>query len=186
MKKVLAILSLAVCSLGYAQKGPLIVNNYSIYDFKGVVFASNESGATCSPYVTTRDPDEIVIPADSHMGNGKALVYDNYRDQFTNSLYPTTTWTVSLSATSVTPRAWNHPSLLPTGVISANTRWSGTKFRMFYAGTNDLAPGGFDGPLVLPNSCYNAPSSISTPLGNTGDIFTVTSGATTITYIQFF
>ncbi|KPE48946.1 hypothetical protein [Chryseobacterium indologenes] len=185
MKKVLAILSLTACSLGYAQKGPLILNNYSAYEFRGIVFASNESGTNCYPYVTSQDPNEIIVPADSHVGNGKALIYDNYQSQFTNSLYPVTTWTVSLSSTSITPRPWNHPSLLPTGVISTNTRWSGTKFRMFYPGTNDTV-WGFGGPLVLPNSCYNAPDNFTTPDGNSAEIFTITADKVTTTYIQLY
>jgi hypothetical protein len=185
MKKFLALLRLAVCSLGYAQKGPLILNNYSAYEFRGVIYASNEVGATCTPYITSHDPDEIVIPADSHTGNGKALIYENFRDQFTNSLYPTSTWMVNLSSTSINPRAWNHPSLLPTGVISANTRWSGTKFGMFHPGTNESV-WGFGGPLVLPNSCYDAPDHITTPDGNSAEIFTITADKVTTTYIQLY
>ncbi|MDR6923415.1 hypothetical protein [Chryseobacterium sp. 2987] len=185
MKKVLAILSLAACSLGYAQKGPLILNNYSVYEFRGVIFASNELGTNCYPYITSQGPDEIIIPADSHMGNGKALIYDNYRDQFTNSLYPTGIWRVTLSNTSSTQSPWNAPSLLPTGVISANTRWSGTKFGMFHPGTND-GVWGFGGPLVLPNSCYDAPSNITTPDGNSAEIFTITVDKVTTTYIQLY
>lgn len=185
MKKVLAILSLAVCSLGYAQKGPLILNNYSAYEFRGIVFASNEFGATCTPYITSREPDEIIVPADSHTGNGKALIYENFRDQFTNSLYPTTTWMVNLSSTSITPRPWNYPALAPGLPISNNTRWSGTKFRMFHPGTNDNV-WGFGGPLVLPNSCYDAPDQITTPEGNSAEIFTITADKVTTTYIQLY
>ena len=186
MKKILTLLGLAACSLGYAQ-GTLVINNYSIYDFEGYLIATNPATADCYPSVTSGDPDVVLVPADSHMGNNKALVYDNYRDQFVKSLYPMTSWNVTTSSTAVPiPRLWNHTDVAPGGNLANNTRWSATKFRMFQAGTTNLAPGGFDGPIALANSCYNAPDNFDTSLGNRAEIFTVTSNGMSTTYIQLY
>ncbi|MDR2236574.1 MAG: hypothetical protein LBE92_10645 [Chryseobacterium sp.] len=186
MKKILALLGLAACSLGYAQ-GTLVVNNYSIYDFEGYFIATNPAAPDCYPYVTSGDPSVIIVPADSHVGNGKALVYDNYREQFVKSLYPMTSWNVTLSSVSpITPRLWSHGAVAPNGTVANNTRWSATKFRTFLPGTTNQAPGGFGGPIALANSCYNVPSSFTTSLGNTAEIFTVTSGSTSTTFIQLY
>ncbi|KPE48948.1 hypothetical protein [Chryseobacterium indologenes] len=187
MKKVLALLSLAACSFGYAQGGTLILNNYSKYDFYGYIMANNTSG-NCYPSISSADPEMVRVPANSHMGNGNELRYDNYRDQFLNSLYPMTAWSVALASggSSTTLRAWNNPSMAPGLVLSNNTKWATTKFVMYYPGTTDLAPDNFNGAVTLFNNCYNAPSSFSTPSGNSAEIFTVTSGTNTITYIQLF
>ncbi len=185
MKKVLALLGLAAFSLGYAQGGTLIINNYSKFDFSGFLIANNALG-NCYPYVTSENPDMVSIPADSHMGNGKALVYKDYQSQYNTSMYPMTRWSVSTSSTSTTSQLWSSMLIAPGGVISNNTRWSATKFVMYYPGTTNLAPDGFSGPIALPNSCYNAPSNFTTASGNSAEIFTITSGTTTTTYIQLF
>jgi len=187
MKKVLALLSLAACSLGYAQGGTLILNNYSKFDFYGYIIANNPSG-NCYPHISSANPEMVRVPYDSHMGNGKALVYENYRDQYTSSLYPMATWSVALASgsSSITPRAWNNPSMAPGLVLSNNTKWATTKFVMYYPGTTDLAPDNFSGAVTLFNNCYNAPSNFTTSSGNGAEIFTITSGTDTVTYIQLF
>ncbi|KMQ65613.1 hypothetical protein ACM46_06970 [Chryseobacterium angstadtii] len=188
MKKILALLGIAAFSLAYSQGGTLILNNYSAYDFSGYIVANNFAGG-CYPYITSNDPEMVKVPADSHMGNGNELRYTDFRNQYTTSLYPMAAWHVSTSSALGISRPWNHGSLMPGGTFSNNTKWATTKFVMYYPGTTNLAPDNFNGALTLPGniSCYNAPNYFSTPSGsNSAEIFTITSGASTTTYIQLY
>lgn len=187
MKKLLTILGLAAFSMGYSQGGTLILNNYSQYDFVGFIIANNLAGG-CYPYITSANPDMVRVPADSHMGNGNELRYDNYRDQFGSSLYPMASWHVATSSALGVTRPWNHGSLMPGGVLSNNTRWATTKFVMYYPGTTNLAPDDFNGAITIAaNSCYTASDNIiSTTGNNSAEIFTITSGTSNITYIQLY
>ncbi|MDR6923408.1 MULTISPECIES: hypothetical protein [Chryseobacterium] len=185
MKKGLALLSLAAFSFGSAQKGPLILNNYSKYDFEGYIIASNSDGG-CYPLVTSADPDLVKIPADSHMYNGHELRYNDYQDQFNNSLYPMAAWSVMLSATNTTTIPWNDPSLSLGGFISDNTKWAASKFAMYYPGTHNNAPDNFGGTVSIFSNCYNTTPNFTTPSGNMAEIFTIDDGVTLYTYIQLY
>lgn len=187
MKKILTVLGFAAFSLAYSQGGTLILNNYSAYDFKGFIMANNFSGG-CYPYISSNNPDMVKVPANSHMGNGNELRYDNYRDQYTNSLYPMTSWVISTSNAPGVIRLWNHGSLMPGGVFSINTKWASTKFVMYYPGTTNLAPDNFNGTIaVAGNTCYSASDNLVTSSGsNSAEIFTISGSGTTTTYIQLY
>lgn len=131
----------------------------------------------------------VTVPANSHIGNGNALIYPNYRDQYTSSLYPMTEWHVSTSSAPGIVRLWNHPAIMPGGVISNNTKWATTKFVMYYPGTTTLAPDNFNGAITLAgnSSCYTASDNMTTSTGNnSAEIFTLTTGGTNYTYIQLY
>ncbi|KFF01709.1 hypothetical protein [Chryseobacterium luteum] len=187
MKKILTVLGIAAFSLGYSQGGTLVVNNYTPYDFFGAIIAHNFAGG-CYPYVNHKDPSMITVPANSNMGTGTELRYDNYRDQYTSSLYPVTEWQVSLSPTNGQPRLWSHPAVMPGGVVSLNTRWGATKFQMRIAGTTTNAPDNFNANLsVAGNTCYLSDDYFTTSSGsNSAEMFTITSGSTNYTYIQLY
>lgn len=187
MKKILALIGLAAFSFGYSQ-GTLILNNYSQYDFSGFLIANNLAGG-CYPFISSSLPDMVKVPANSHQGNGLELKYTNYKDQFTSSLYPVTQWHVSTSSALGVSRLWNHPSLMPGGVFSNNTRWATTKFVMYYPGTTNLAPDDFNGAITVTGNagCYNASDNMTSTTGNnSAEIFTLSSGGTVITYIQLY
>ncbi|PIF47140.1 hypothetical protein CLU96_4187 [Chryseobacterium sp. 52] len=187
MKKVLTLLGIAAFSFAYSQGGTLILNNYSAYDFSGFIVANNFAGG-CYPYISSNNPDMVTVPANSHMGNGNELKYSNYRDQYTSSLYPMTSWHVTTSAAPGLARLWNHPSMMPGGVFSNNTKWATTKFVMYYPGTTNLAPDNFNGAITLAgNTCYTASDYLVTSSGNnSAEIFTIVNGGTTYTYIQLY
>ncbi|NML70426.1 hypothetical protein HHL23_11515 [Chryseobacterium sp. RP-3-3] len=187
MKKLLIVLGLATFSLGYSQGGTLVVNNYTPYDYYGAIIAHNFAGG-CYPYVSSKDPNMITVPANANMSTGTELRYDNYRDQYTSSLYPVTEWNVSLSATAGPPRLWNHPAVMPGSPVSNNTRWGATKFQMRIAGTTTNAPDNFNANLsVAGNSCYLAPDYFTTPSGsNSAEMFMISSGGINYTYINLY
>ncbi|MCS3531413.1 hypothetical protein [Chryseobacterium sp. JUb7] len=190
MKKLLSTIGLCAAAFAYAQGGTLILNNYSSYDFNGYIYAANPTptGGTCYPIVGNGTPDPIVVPANSNTITGTQLEIRNYRDQYTTSLYPVTTWLVSTSPTIQTiPRAWNHAAVMPGGTISNNTKWAGSKFFM-----TDPANGGASVPLFNANiavagSCNSSfiPDSYSCPSGY-AELFTITTGTTVTTYFEIY
>ncbi|WP_080780369.1 hypothetical protein [Chryseobacterium phocaeense] len=183
MKKILTVLGITAASFVYSQ-GMFMLNNYSPHDYYGNLMAMNLSG--CVPAVINNDPAIIIVPANSHMGNSLALKIDNYRDQFTNSLYPITSWRVTLGPSPSTVRLWNNPSLMPGGVIANNTKWVTSKFSMYYAGTGNQVTG-FNTNLgdATPNTCVTSIDYFSTPNGS-AEWFTISSGTTTTTYLQIY
>ncbi|KFF24612.1 hypothetical protein [Chryseobacterium vrystaatense] len=183
MKKIFSLLGFVASLAAYAQ-GPLVINNYSDYDFRGHVIA-HDMVAPCYPRVANNVP--IIVPADSHMGNGLQLEYKNFRDQFGTSLYPMADWSVATSPNNDFVWAWNDANLVPGGTISNTTKWGIAKFGMVYAGTTIGVPG-FGGNIALyPNPCYPYLSGFTTSNGlNSADIFTITSGTVVTTYIQIF
>ncbi|WP_062701989.1 hypothetical protein [Chryseobacterium indologenes] len=180
MKKLFSLLGILSVSLMYAQGGPLIIMNKSVnYDYRGTIFANNFAGAGCNPVIASYDPSMILVPA------GTTVQYDNFRDQYIpGSPSSVSMWSVLL-ATGGTPsiRPWNHPSLMPGGVISSNTKWSMSKFQMFHAGT--LNPETyFNGNIGdSANPCVSNPSYINAlPMGD-ASWFTITTGGTVYTYL---
>lgn len=174
MKKILIAAGLAMASQAFAQ-GVMIVNNYSKYDFTGSLIAGGTSAANgCYPRVG--NTGSIAMPADSHMGNGKELMYKDYQTQYTSSLYPTATWEVYPSSTSQNITPWNDPNLAPTGAISTTTQWFATKFS-----TSLLE---FRANLVLATPCNpNSTDYYTTPSGNEfAEMFTING----ITYLQLY
>jgi len=185
MKKLLTVIFIAAVSLIHAQNLKLIVNNYSTtFDFHGTLSAHNFGGG-CYPYVTTNSPAMVVVPANANMNNGNELVYANFKDQYVNSLYPNASWMVQLSAATSIVRAWNHASIAPGGVISANTKWSSSQFQMYYAGTSTPEPS-FSGLIGEPQDpCTGAISNISTPYGDV-EWFNITTGNVDYSYLQIY
>lgn len=179
MKKFLIIVGITAASLIYAQVGTLIINNYTPYEYRGDIIANNSLG--CYPIVG--NTNKIIVPADSHTGNGQQLQYDNYRDQYTSSLYPNPNWTVSTSTSTTNVRPWNHPSIMPGGTISNYTKWSATKFDMFDTGTGSYVTG-FNANLSISTCNSSIPTpSYNTPNGlNSAEMFVIGS----ITYIQLY
>jgi len=185
MKKLLTILGITLASMAYSQGGTLIVNNYSAYEYRGALIANNFSGG-CYPVIGTNDP--VIIPPDSHIGNGNALIYTNYRDQFGTSLYPMLNWTVSIAANSSNVRPWNHGSLVPGGVISNNTKWSGTKFEMYDLATSSYVPDFHANMTVAANPCNGVMDYFVTPSGaNSAEMFVITTSTGLVeTYLQLY
>ncbi|PQA95821.1 hypothetical protein B0A69_05480 [Chryseobacterium shigense] len=185
MKKLLTILGVTVASLAYSQGGTMIVNNYSVYEYRGALIANNFSGG-CYPIIGTTDT--VVIHPDSHIGNGQALVYPNYKDQFTLSLYPMPNWTVNISATSSNVRPWNHGSLMPGGVFSNNTKWSSTKFAMYDTATSSYVTGFNANLSIAGNPCNGSGDYFATPSGaNSAEMFTITTSTGLVeTYLQLY
>ncbi|SHG70783.1 hypothetical protein SAMN05421866_1284 [Chryseobacterium oranimense] len=178
MKKFLLLLGICFVSSAYAQGGTLIIQNFTTnYDFHGIIYANNFAGG-CYPFITSKDPYPVVVPA------GATAKYENYRDQFTSSPFPVSSWEVTLASGSApTTRPWNHPSLMPGGVISNNTRWSMSKFQMYHAGTS-VPETFFNGDIGdATNPCNSNPDFIdSSPYGSS-KWFTITSGGTVYTYL---
>lgn len=183
MKKIAAVLAFALSTAAFAQ-GRLVINNYSAYDFRGDVIAHNMT-SPCYPRVGNNTP--IIVPADAHMGNGNHLQYDNFRDQFGLSLYPTSNWTVTTGPNSTTVSPWNDPSLVPGGTLSNTTLWNVAKFGMVYPGTTTGVPG-FGATLAVGlNPCYASPDNFTTSNGlNSGEIFIITGGGSSTTYLQIY
>ncbi|HCA07522.1 hypothetical protein [Chryseobacterium sp.] len=177
MKKFLLLLGICSVSSAYAQGGMLIIQNFTTnYDFRGAIFASNNAGG-CYPVVANQNPDAIVVPA------GATAKYENYRDQYSSSAFPVTSWNVNLGpGSTVLPRLWSHPSLMPGGVISNNTKWSMSKFQMFHAGTSvpETYFNGNIGETAAP--CSTVPNVINTAWGN-AKWFTITAGTDVYTYL---
>ncbi|MBL1219776.1 hypothetical protein JET18_02950 [Chryseobacterium sp. L7] len=185
MKKILTLLGLAAFSFGYSQGGTMIVNNYTPYEYRGALIANNFAGG-CYPFISTNGG--VIIPPNSHTGNGNALIYPNYRDQFTTSLYPMPSWNVSLAPNSPTVRPWNHGSMMPGGTISINTKWSASKFEMYDPATSQYVPGFNTTVSLAGNTCYIAPDFYTTPSGaNSAEIFTITTSTGLVeTYLQLY
>ncbi|PQA95818.1 hypothetical protein B0A69_05465 [Chryseobacterium shigense] len=178
MKKTLLLLASAAASFAYSQ-GTLIINNYSKYDYNGFMGAGNSS-VGCYPRVGNEAP--IIVPADSHMGNGHELVYKDYLNQF-YSLYPTTNWVVYFNPNTPTIMSWDDVNLSPGGTISNTTQWYFTKFYTTLPGTNTSNPE-FQANLGLSSPC--SPGSMAyytTPSGdNSAEIFVISG----ITYLQLY
>ncbi|KFF18095.1 hypothetical protein [Chryseobacterium sp. JM1] len=187
MKKILTILGITVASFVYSQGGTLIVNNYTPYDFYGAIIANNFAGG-CYPMVSPNTPNSMItVPANANMGTGTELRYDNYRDQYSSSLYPIYEWNVNLSPTNGQPRIWSHPAIMPGSIVALNTRWASTKFQMRFAGTTSNVPE-FNANLSLSgNPCNSADDFFNTISGaNSADMFTISSGGINYTYIQLY
>lgn len=171
----------------FSQQSSLIINNYSAYDFRGNLLAFPMNA--CYPRVGISDPgnpNQILVHAQSHQGNGLELQYNNYASAGTNSLYPVTAFFVQTSATNpALAQSPNHPSLNPLGPISTNTDWKHTKFQMYFAGTGTpVSSGGVNVPETYfngnlgdgLNSCGYGQSYISTFYGD-AEWFVITGSA---------
>lgn len=180
MKKILAILGTAGASLVYSQ-GTIIVNNYSKFDYYGFLIATNSTSG-CYPRVG--NDGAIVVPAESHMGNGLELVYKDYMGQFSSSLYPTANWVVTLNPTSSSIMAWNNVNLSPGGTIATTTKWYATKFDMMDAGTTNSNTENFRANMNIANACGTTINDyFVTPSGNnSAEMFTISG----ITYLQLY
>ncbi|KMQ65615.1 hypothetical protein ACM46_06980 [Chryseobacterium angstadtii] len=165
MKKVLTIIGLLSISCAFAQGGPLVINNYTGYDFHTRVTAANLTTPGCYFYVTLDNP-ELVIPS------GSSVSYNSYN-------IPGTLWKVSTSPSGGTPRLGSHPSLALGGVISVNTQWVVSEFQFYQAGTPSSS-GAVGDPSY---SCNPVPGVYFTPQASV-EWFTVSSGGTTYTYLQ--
>jgi hypothetical protein len=179
MKKILMVIGTVAASLVYSQ-GRIIVNNYSKYDFHGFLIASN-STAGCYPSVGNNEA--IVIPGESHMGNGHELIYEGYRDQFVSSLYPTANWDVTLNPSGSSIMAWDNVNLSPSSTVATTTKWFATKFNMMEPGTTTPVQD-FHTNLNITNPCSSTVMDyFVTPSGdNSAEMFTIGS----ITYLQLF
>ncbi|WP_223606171.1 hypothetical protein [Chryseobacterium sp. OSA05B] len=187
MKKLLTVLGLAAFSLGYSQGGTLIVNNYTPFDYYGALIANNFAGG-CYPQVSPKTPNGMItVPANANMSTGTELKYDNYRDQYTSSLYPINEWQVNVSATNGQGRLWNHPAVGPASPVGLNTKWGATKFQMLFAGTMNNVPGYNANLSVAGNPCSGADDFYTTPSGaNSAEMFMISSGGINYTYINLY
>lgn len=131
MRKTIILICLGLCSLVFAQQSKLVINNYTNYDYRGVIIAA---GTNCSPSISnTYYPEPTYMPL-IVAANTSADV-----GLFSTGTVPF--WDVHLSQTNpFVIRPFNHPSLSPGGVISQNTDWYMSKFGMYYPGTTTSVP----------------------------------------------
>jgi hypothetical protein len=167
MKKYLAILGLVSLSFAHAQGGPLVINNYTSYDFHTRVTAANLFTPGCYFYVALDNP-ELVI------SGGNSVSYNSYN-------IPGTTWKVSTSSSPATLRLGSNPSLALGGTISNNTKWVVSQFQLYQSGTSLSA--GAVGDTTY--TCNPVPNIFNTPQAMV-EWFTITSGTTTSTYVQIY
>ncbi|KFF01712.1 hypothetical protein [Chryseobacterium luteum] len=167
MKKLLTIAGLLFLSFAYAQGGPLVVNNYTSYDFHTRVTAANLTTPGCHFYVALDHP-ELVIPS------GGSTSYNSFN-------IPGTYWKVATSSSPATLRPGSHPSLALGGVISLNTKWVISQFQFYKSGTA-LSSGAVGNTNY---TCDPVPNVTTTPQGSV-EWFTITSGGTTYTYLQMY
>jgi hypothetical protein len=176
MKRIILALTIGCSGLFSSQQSRLNVNNYSAYDFHGVVNAT--PSGSCYPMVSISGPavpNELVVPA------GTFYFLSSYQ-----SATGITSFLVQTSATNpAIPRVPSHPSLIASGVIATMTDWRHTKFQMYFAGTS-VAETYFNGNLSDgTNSCFTANSYISTAYGD-AEFFKISSGGTTFSYINIY
>ncbi|PIF47135.1 hypothetical protein CLU96_4182 [Chryseobacterium sp. 52] len=165
MKKFLTIIGLMSLSFAYAQGGPLVINNYTGYDFHTRLTAANLLTPGCNFYVALDNP-ELVIPS------GNSVSYNSYN-------IPGTIWKVSTSSSPATPRSGSHASLALGGVISSNTKWVVSDFQFYQSGAS-ISSGAVGDTSY---TCNPVPGVFNTPQA-TVEWFTITSGGTTYTYVQ--
>jgi len=176
MKRIILALTIGCSGLVFSQQSKLTVNNYSAYDFHGVLIATPLS--SCYPMVSISGPavpDVLVVPAGTDYG------LSSYA-----SATGITSFFVQTNATNPgTPRPPSHPTLNPSGGIATFTDWRHTKFQMYFAGTN-TAETYFNGNLGDgTNSCYTGSSYVSTPYGD-AEFFKISSGTFVYSYINIF
>lgn len=169
-----------------AQQSIFVINNYTTYDMHSAFGATSPS--SCYPYVNVLNPDPIIVPANANQSNGTQLQYNSFFSSGgIGNLYPIFEYTVKTSvANPVVIRPYNHISLSPTGVIASNVDWAWCKFQMYFAGTN--TPESYFNGNIGNNTfaCFaSLPSYISTPHGD-ADFFTISSGSTKFTFLQFY
>lgn len=167
MKKLLTIIGFISAASVYAQGGPLIINNYTSYDFHTRVTAANLSTPGCYFYVALDNP-ELVISGVSSVN------YNSFN-------IPGTYWKVATSPSPATLRPGTSPSLMLGGVISNNTKWVISQFQFYQSGT--LLSTGAVGDATY--TCDPVSSVINTPQAMV-EWFTITSGGTTSTYLQIY
>jgi len=191
MKKLVLTLGVVLANYYSAQQSSLIINNYSNYDYHGNITAT--PATSCYPMVeigtNTASPSLLIVPANSNDINGLNAYYPKYYTSgVTNPvvLYPISTFYVQTSGAGVGgTRNYNHPSLLPSGVLSSSTDWRHSKFQMYYAGTNNQVS--FNGNLDdYSGSCFAGSNYISTPNGD-AEMFKITSSSgQNFTYINIY
>lgn len=154
MKKILILLSFGFSFTAFAQQSKLIINNYTGYDYRGVISAA---GPNCYPSVSnTYYPDPTYLPLIVTAGNSANV------DLYSTGLVPF--WDVQTSATNpVVIRPFNHPSLNSSGTISQNTNWYVSKFGMYYSGTTTSIPYMNASVSNGVSACSTAPSYYSNP-----------------------
>ncbi|MBL1219780.1 hypothetical protein JET18_02970 [Chryseobacterium sp. L7] len=165
MKKLLTIIGLLSISSAFAQGGPLVINNYTSYDFHTRVTAASLTTPGCYFYVALENP-ELVIPG------GNSVSYSSYN-------IPGTNWKVSLSPNNATSRPGSHASLALNGVISVNTKWVVSEYQFHQSGT-PMSSGAVGDTSY---TCNPVPNTYTTPEAVV-EWFTITSGGTTYTYLQ--
>lgn len=196
MRKVILTIALTLGVKAYSQQSILVINNYTAYDFHGPLFANPAN--SCVPSVGISypaNPETMIVPADSHEGNGLALMYKSYAEAGTNPLYPVASYIVQTATASPSQiRIPTHPILNPTGPVSMNTDWRHTKFQMYFKGTNvKVSSGGVNIPETYfngnlgdgLNTCFSGQSYISTTYGD-AEWFTITVSNIKYSYIQLY
>ncbi len=157
MKKIFYLVVFCLSVFLFGQQTSLQINNYSIYDYHGVIIATdpnNCSRQVSNTYYPTPPYQELIVGA-GVMGNIGLYSSGNYVPY----------WDVVSSATNpLVIRYYTHPQIAALGVISQNTNWSHSKFEMCYAGTNNhvigtqvnLSPG--TSPCSTADSYFSNPS----------------------------
>lgn len=180
MKKIFLLLGFTVFVNSNAQQSYMIIENYSSYDYWGVLIATALNG--CYPQISNTyypqpDYSPIIIPA----GTNADVGYYN-----SGSVVPF--WDVQSSITNpIAIRPFWHSQIASGGAVSNNTDWQHSKFEMRYPGTTTNVP--FTGVNISSgsNACYTWPSSFynsNSPIS--ADWFTISSGATVYSYLQIF
>lgn len=161
MKKYLILTGFALSILINAQQTELIVNNYSSYDYRGVIIATGLN--SCYPSVgNTYYPEPTYQPLKVIAGSPAiptTVLVGKY-----NSGFAVPTWDVQSSATSpIFQRSFTHAQVSATSGITLGTEWHHSKFQMYYSGTNTHVPYTSINLSSGTNVCYTWPSYYTNP-----------------------
>lgn len=154
MKRIIFLLLVTICSSLSAQQSKLIVNNYTPFDYQGVIIATGLAG--CYPSVSnTYYPEPPYHPL--KIGPGMTSNVGLF-----SSGIEVLNWDVQSASTNpVNVRYFTHPAVDSLGIIAQSTEWQHSKFSMYYAGTSTSVPNTTVNISSGTNVCYTWPSYYS-------------------------
>lgn len=154
MKRFLFSLTVFCCALLNAQQTKLTINNFTTNDYRGLIYATNNS---CYPMVgNTYYPEPTYMPLIVPAGVSTMI------SSFSSGIVPY--WDVQTSATNpVLIRPYYHAAVSPTSTVALNTDWAFSKFGMYYPGTTTSIPYMNAGVSSGSSPCFSAPSYFTSP-----------------------
>lgn len=180
MKRIFLLLGFIAFVNSTAQQSHMIIENYSPYDYSGVLIATALNG--CFPQVSnTYYPEPTYSPIIIPAGTNADIGYYS-----SGTVVPF--WDVQTAITNpIGIRHFGHSQIAAGGAVSNNTDWQHSKFGMRYPGTTTNVP--YTGVNISSgsNACYSWPSSFYDPNSPiSADWFTISSGGTVYSYLQIF